>query len=366
MSSRAVFEQARHWIHHCKDNHAKCRQADSDLRLPTRLVSIDRNSTGISARLCDGQSLPCNTEYLTLSHCWGTAEFMTLRENNKDSFYISIPVERLARTFQDAMYATAVLGFKYIWIDSLCIIQDAPNNADWRFEAAKMCGVYKNATCNLAALAAPNGNAGIFTRRNRYESMPTKVSVNWLTVKAADGTLPSVVYPHRYNYWQGMQKGPLFDRAWVVQEQLLAKRTLIFGDNEVFWECSERCASEVWPSGMSSPFLPSATPMRQLFRINDPHLDRVSSKNEVFAMWRRLVQHYSRRELSHLSDRLPAIQGIVTEFQRRLKDRYMYGLWEGDLTESLLWQSLSQDVTTPDYSRAPSWSWASTDHEVGY
>lgn len=89
-------------------------------------------------------------------------------------------------------------------------------------------------------------------------------------------------------------------------------------------------------------------------------------KSQIYARWRRLVQDYSRRKLSHLSDRLPAIQGIVAEFQRSLKDRYIYGLWEGDLAESLLWQSLSQDGMPPDYARAPSWSWASTNHEVGY
>lgn len=319
MSSTEVFEQARRWIHHCKINHPECSADISDSRLPARLVSIDRTSTGIAARLCDGHSLPRNTEYLTLSHCWGTTEFLTLRQNNKDTFYASIPVQSLTRTFQDAMYATAVLGFKYIWIDSLCIIQDTPNNADWEVEASKMCEVYKNATCNLAALAAPNGNAGILTRRNRYESMPAKVLVNWLTVGERDGTLDNIVYPHRYNYWRGMESGPLFERAWVFQEQLLvragvhyldailflfffqdvcgfvfrfytlqapetsanmfqAQRTLIFGENEVFWECSKSIGSEVWPSGMSLRFRPLRAPIRELFRVNNSQIGRVSCR----------------------------------------------------------------------------------------
>ena len=87
-------------------------------------------------------------------------------------------------------------------------------------------------------------------------------------------------------------------------------------------------------------------------------------RDSLYLEWLRLMNEYSRRQLSHSSDRLQAIQGIATEFQHRLKDNYLAGLWEGDLVRSLVWRTFYEDASVPDYSRAPSWSWASLDSGI--
>jgi len=226
MKSSRIFRQARHWIQDCERHHQSCQKYEASAPLPTRLVAVRRTLKGLSARLCNSQSLTSGAKYITLSHCWGTAKFLTLREDNKDAFQKSIPIRNLTRTFQDALYATMKLGFTYIWIDSLCIIQDSPNLVDWKHEAERMCNVYKNAVCNLAALAAPNGESGLFTRQDREHCFPIGVRVNGSNIPGLASSDVNYAYIQDYAYLQMQASGPLTNRAWVFQEQLLVRRDL--------------------------------------------------------------------------------------------------------------------------------------------
>jgi hypothetical protein len=85
-----------------------------------------------------------------------------------------------------------------------------------------MCEVYKNATCNLAALAASNGESGLFNRQNREDGFPVRVRLDNLSSS-------DVQYAHFQptKYWELLGKGPLTERAWVFQEQLLVRRGLV-------------------------------------------------------------------------------------------------------------------------------------------
>jgi hypothetical protein len=123
MKSTQVFKRVRYWIKNCQSHHKTCTRRMISAVLSTRLVPVQRASTGLSAHLCNDQSLPMGTRFLTLSHCWSSKEFLTLTRNNRDRFQDSIPIQRLAKTFQNALYARVELGFGYIWIDSLCIVQ---------------------------------------------------------------------------------------------------------------------------------------------------------------------------------------------------------------------------------------------------
>jgi hypothetical protein len=112
-------------------------------------------------RLRDGNTLPSSTHYLTLSHCWGRERIFTLLRSNFESFYQNIDTAKLPKTFQDALWMTRRLGFKHLWIDSLCIIQDSHD--DWLKEAPQMGEVYRNATLNLAATGFSDGRKGLFS-----------------------------------------------------------------------------------------------------------------------------------------------------------------------------------------------------------
>lgn len=129
---------------------------------PSRLIdlgSIDSQSGSI--KLVDTARVKPEGNYITLSHCWGGGTPVKLKSENLSDFFLEI--RSLPKTFEHAVEATRKLGVRYLWIDSLCIVQDDPS--DWMREAALMHKVYRHAWCNLSATAARNSNAGLFWNR---------------------------------------------------------------------------------------------------------------------------------------------------------------------------------------------------------
>lgn len=148
----------------------------------------------------------------------------------------SLPLATLPRTFKDAVIITRLLGFRYLWIDSLCILQDSPE--DWDLESSRMQNVYKNATLAIAATMTSNANAGIlghcmlpkdtYSLPLYYDSSATKMR----------GTLHSRRSNVRPGRSQRLPRGPLTERGWTVQEKVLSTRTIHFGHEEIAWDCN--------------------------------------------------------------------------------------------------------------------------------
>src|SRR5262249_4344967 len=118
--------------------------------------------------------------YATLSHCWGSAQFLQLTRSNLQSFQKGIKLEDLSKIFQDAVAATRMLGVRYLWIDSLCICQDQGDRSDWLTEAGLMAKVYSHSLCNLMATGTPADAGGLFSYR------APAISVNTANLKATD------------------------------------------------------------------------------------------------------------------------------------------------------------------------------------
>jgi Heterokaryon incompatibility protein (HET) len=203
--------------------------------LPTRLVELVKGVDNL--RLCNSDQLPRGTLYATLSHRWGNAPFCRLLQENILSFTGDIPFSILPQTFQDAITTVDKLGIEYLWIDSLCIVQDS--TADWTVEAARMSKVYANSYLNLAATASRNSQEGLFRTRepsyvkqcryvpheDRYfskfiSSIRQKSTVGWDCVNPSDWVTAIV-------------EAPLNSRAWVYQERALAPRILHFSYSEL-------------------------------------------------------------------------------------------------------------------------------------
>jgi len=68
----------------------------------------------------------------------------------------------LPETFRDAVQVTRELGIRYLWIDSLCIIQDKHDCRDWYHEANLMDKVYLHSYCNISAADANDSTGGLF------------------------------------------------------------------------------------------------------------------------------------------------------------------------------------------------------------
>jgi hypothetical protein len=223
--SKETFSLIRRWIDKCCFEHVECKLSTDRRKLPTRLVFVQPTDKGsrVIANICHSDKLPMGTPYLTLSHCWGGIKFLTTTRENLGSFESSLPVDSLSRTFHDALFATLNLGFQYIWIDSLCIVQDDPD--DWRRESLLMHEVYRNASCNVSASGFPDPSQGFILDERRISSDPVPVTlVNQVpksTHLTSQDTSRKAYHLIREDPWQEMRRAPIFLRAWTLQEQLL-------------------------------------------------------------------------------------------------------------------------------------------------
>ncbi|OAG07311.1 HET-domain-containing protein [Paraphaeosphaeria sporulosa] len=376
--SQQTMTQAKTWINDCKEYHMKCQRQEDSYDLPTRLVRVDYAEDGddreIFASLCRGSTLPPGTQYLTLSHLWGKHEFLKLMKNNVCQWENSIPTNQLSPSFQDALYMTRSLGFKFIWIDSLCIIQD--DLQDWEQESEAMCRIYKGAVCNIAASARQTSDGHGFLPSSRYLEpvVPPLVHIDWhaspviqsRNVCGRDFVI-SEAFPQR-----NLRTDELYDRAWVLQEEMLALRTLHCQGDQIYWECRTSICNEVWPSGWATSlgrYRESEGTIAPFLLTTDDI--EASQAGLAYTVWLEMVSSYSRRAISYGTDRLPALAGIAADTAFLLNDTYASGIWQKALHNGVLYQSRGtlQSCEEPPqplplWDKVPSWSWASLDRPV--
>lgn len=221
---------AKEWIERCINSHPQCNERRSD-EIPARLLELSPD--GPKCRLRNVSEMPSNPRYATLSHCWGNIEVFRLVMTNFELLCHDVPISKLCKTFRDGITATLALGLNYLWIDSLCIIQD--DEEDWARESIRMSAVYGNAVANLAATDSVDGNGGLFFERDILRSTSP-------TFQTAKGRLYGVT--EHVKFIKSMVSSPLAQRAWAFQERFLARRAVYFSAAQIFCQCREQTASE--------------------------------------------------------------------------------------------------------------------------
>ena len=151
-----VFNAFRVGLETCLSDHKECGKPNPN-QLPTRLLLLDDD---ILDRVFVHECEPGERgNYVALSYCWGTtAQFKLLQANLDDFLKKCIEIGTLPKTIEDSIIATRKLGVKYLWIDSLCIIQDSIEDKDK--EIVNMASIYKNATITSSAAAATDCGQG--------------------------------------------------------------------------------------------------------------------------------------------------------------------------------------------------------------
>ncbi|KAI0010047.1 heterokaryon incompatibility protein-domain-containing protein [Xylariaceae sp. FL0662B] len=328
--------------------------------LPTRLIHITLAEGGKHmVKLCQGINLSQDTQYFTLSHRWGDNMFRLLTHNLQDLMH-QIPYEVLPITFQHAITVTSDLGYNFLWIDSLCIIQDSTE--DWLKEGMSMTMIYKNATCNISATAPDDSHQGLFRLRNSETLLPLEVNIGWPQWGSMWGYTDK--RPEGYilvneTWHEGIDDMPLSMRGWVFQERLVSQRTIHFGTRQLYWNARSTGGNEQWPKGI--PFEADGVVMNDILWDEwESIIDPFHPSDDIFTHWSNLVEYYSEKELTYPTDKLAAISGLAREIQKIRGGEYLAGLWEKNLLPQLLWS-----VNDPEHSgsiqpyTAPTWSWAS-------
>ena len=201
--------------------------------LPTRVVDVgDKESSNIRL-FCDTRGK--TGKYLALSHRWGSPaqnrKFCT-EKNNIKRYEEGVSIVDLPNTFRDAIHVTRCLGVQYLWIDSLCIIQD--DAKDWEEESKRMEQVYSSAYATIAASCASGTDDGFLkpriSRQCVTKTNPASGSTFYLC-NAID------------NFDNDVEHGELNKRGWILQERALSRRTIYFTEKQTYWECGEgvRC-----------------------------------------------------------------------------------------------------------------------------
>lgn len=242
------FMLARRWIDHCSKMHENCGKCSSSTRrVPRRLLDVNRvvnKTNGVvyvvnsADRVSDGSE---TLQYVTLSHRWNpTYNCFTFASNIREHEMQGIEMARLPKTFAEACVTVKKLGLTYLWIDSLCIIQDS--DADKALEIPNMADYYQNAELNLSA--STQSIAGLWSDRDGEATKPFKISASLDLPGGRKQVVLELAPVLRAD------KSHLDYRGWILQERIFPRRTLFFDPYWVSFECSQMSASESCPGGM--------------------------------------------------------------------------------------------------------------------
>ncbi|KAH7120466.1 heterokaryon incompatibility protein-domain-containing protein [Dactylonectria macrodidyma] len=287
-SSDPSFEKAHEWINECEMSHGQCGGG---------------HMKGI---------------YACLSHCWGKDKMpvITTTATLNDHFQ-GILLSKLPKAFQDAVAISRRMGLRYLWIESLCIIQDS--SQDWEVESSKMADIYRHGFVTIAAVSSSDFRGDCFPP-TRCDDLCFHVQGDGVdtvvAMRDSNGEDPLT------DMTQFGKVLPLFTRGWVYQEHMLSRRILYYNYQELQFGLTQ----------------------------------------------------YTKLGLTKPHDNLPALSGCAKDIGRLTGDRYLAGIWERSFTEGMLWtveppvKQPRQDLGDPKHPkamRAPSWSWTSVEATAG-
>jgi hypothetical protein len=367
--SRQSLDLIKRWHAECVTKHGLCKSTPRQI-LPLRLLRV--SSKGVV--LIEPRAR-ASKRYVALSYCWGVGKTLPkfcTRSSNIQIHQSGIEINSLPVALQDAVSLTRELGYSYIWIDSLCIVQDDVD--EWAREAARMCDIYSGAAMTIVGSRSHSVYSSLFGHHSYsdYNLVKYKDRVLRVTEDAQHNHGGHPMFP--------MDKirdiDPVFTRAWTMQETALSNRAIYLSSDEMRWECNTdsrcQCAqasidkslkhdAEEWKKGRAIDY--------KIWRLDDYFPDSIQ---QVYSGWDNLVRSYTSRALTHEADRLAALSGLAARFQDSIRrkfnnqEMYLAGLWKGALPQQLLW-TVSQSWKRMDADkaheqpkrwRAPSWSWA--------
>ncbi|KAK3402349.1 heterokaryon incompatibility protein-domain-containing protein [Sordaria brevicollis] len=380
------FAQVRKWLTKCINCHKECSTSNVpsnwiyDYQRKVRFVDVGTEEFPDS-RLIEAESLTNITggiQYVTLSYRWtAETEVTSLKRSNKISYQASIPTDKLPRVYRDATTVARALGIRYLWIDSLCIIQDSLE--DWDEQSSMMDQIYSYGVLNLSAIFSDRA-IGLQIKRDPLAVSPCVLSRRLSTNSENGDAL--------YEHWACFEAdginsfvdlAPLFQRAWCHQERILPMRNLYFGE-QLIWQCRRTMANESFPSSICR--WQSYRPSRTYEYAQRQHTSVANNEWQMINLnqrWEELVHLYSNAELTKQTDRLVALRGILNRIAGLYKetepDWCIAGLWKRCLVKQLLWRRSGKICASDSRKIAhskevlavfPSWSWASCATAITY
>jgi hypothetical protein len=252
--------------------------------------------------------------YVASSYSWGNGKRFV---NNKTEFgatAASHSTSRVAKDIFDAIHVAHALGFSFLWIDALCILQDC--DSELKDQIQQMGEIYMGSSLTIFAVSSFNSDDGLDFQRDGQARKPSKIELraemNGLVFQIA-----GLLFSFRFDIahlLEKIRKAPLFMRGWVFQEKLLAPRALLFARSEISWKCLCERSYEISPSCKANDLnLPTFESSYDdiVDRLRFDLYSKTSCLRSIFQGCYEMVEAYSERQLTYRSDVVPAISGIV-------------------------------------------------------
>ncbi|KAK7995007.1 hypothetical protein PG990_013780 [Apiospora arundinis] len=320
-------------------NHSQCNiLREKKSWYPTRLIDCgDYGGLNTHCRLIETRDSSVQGPYMTLSHRWGAADSTQLTTENYHHLSNGIQLDVLPQLYRDAVYVARQLRIRYLWVDSLCILQQGDDHADLERELPQMSKIYSQSFCNISAAETMDAHHSLFHTRNQHAISPEIANLSF-------NGIPT---------------------PFLVSD-------ILFWDKDV----SHCCGSAV--RKMRPRYIPMDCPWRYSGPAGEskplPQIILWVQNNggnlAVYEAWARIVQAYTACDLTFPSDKLVAISGIAKMVRSILNDEYVAGMWRLHLDREILW--VKSPAFRPDGPgildspyRAPTWSWAAVDGKVG-
>ncbi|KAI1212730.1 uncharacterized protein F4807DRAFT_457529 [Annulohypoxylon truncatum] len=351
-----------HWLNDCDSKHGKtCKALNTTMKRPTRLIDV---GDVLSKTL----KLDCNPEdkpYIALSHPWGDEEsnprFCTTK-SNIDIYKNSIGLDQLPETFRDAVLVTQNLHVKYLWIDSLCILQGEAE--DFHIESQFMEDYYSGAYCTISATSATGSSSGFLKERPTNGGNVRECHMLQIQNEPSGPKSTFYICKSIDDFDRDVEKSSLSRRGWVFQERALSRRTIHFTDTQTYWECGHGVRCET----MNRLF------NRQSSFLSDPNFPNSTigyQKGMRIKFFQYIYSKYSALGFSYETDRSVAMFGLEKRLARTYKVRARYGILDDEfLHRSLLWQKAEEPLRKIEFGRnndkVPSWSWMAVMGSIKY
>jgi hypothetical protein len=341
------------WLESCRKNHKSCSPYSQHVY---GLKLIDCRTYYL---------LPASPElqYVALSYVWGQGNAAKIEKGTS-----KILASTLSPVISDAIQVTTALGFQYLWVDQICIDQDDPTTKNEQI--TQMDLIYHNAELTIVAAAGTDQSYGLPTVNSRSRTVQ----------RAARGgryeIIETMADPHhqiRGSRW--------FTRAWTFQEGLLSRRSLIFTDDQIYYECSGMNCHEAMACSVGNLYASDKTEFNTSMRgtLLGANLNYISH-HKSFLKVQGLLEQYTTRKLSYDDDSLNAFQGVLRYFgNQECQVRQLWGVpyilhdaileyypnhVEAYLLDGLCWRHVhsyweeDKDLRPKRRPNFPSWSWA--------
>jgi hypothetical protein len=366
------FNNIRTWLSDCT-GHEKCNLDISsggkidnrNVPLPARCIHVPSGDQGVHLEETSGK----RGAYITLSHRWNEETEICKTKKGNYNFRLDGIFGGLPALFHNIFHVAKQLGIRYVWIDSLCIVQD--DKVDWEREAPKMSQYYQFSTLSVAG-TEPSQEYGLFTQfPDDYQPWSRLAR---LPYRDASGRHCGWFYIYKRKheihkqYEHEIKNSELLQRGWIVQEWILSRRILWFTPNGLYWECVSEPARTSFGEKLDKYHRNTQNIPLELKTSFD------FSQGDSYDHWYRMVEMYAPTFLSKVAqDRMLALSSLARAIQGRLKHEnqsqkevsdqtnlagaYCAGLWLQDIHRGLLWTMTSRIDVSPKLENAASWSW---------